>query len=195
MKPLLSLQRFAEDNPAPDNEPKTYTQEELDAALAKAKAENDKLFNEKWDKKFARYKEEEQKRIDEAKRLAEMSAQERAEAERDALQRELDELKAANTLAEMKSEARKILKEAETPISDEVLEVLVTRDAEKTKAAITAYSDAFKKAVEDAVKDALKGKAPSASTGNKGITKEDILKIESRAERQKAINENIELFT
>lgn len=190
------LQRHAED-PA-DNEPKTYTQEELDKAIEEAKAaakeENDRLFNEKWDKKYAKYKEEEKKRIDEAKRLAEMTATEKAEHERDELRKELEALKAANTRAEMKSEARAILKERNVSAPEEVLEVLVTTDAEATKAAVEAYAVAFNEARESAVKDALKGDTPRTGGSNK-LTKEDIMKVENRTERQKLINENLELFS
>ena len=196
------LQIFADDGGGepggePGGAPKTYTQAELDKAIADAKAaakaDNDRLFNEKWDKKYAKYKEEEQKKIDEAKRLAEMSAQEKAEHERDELQKELDALKKAATLTEMKAEARRIMKEANTPINEDMLDVLVTTDAEKTKKAITGFTEAFNKAVEDAVKAALKGDAPKKGTGAK-ITKEEILKVKDRKERQRLINENMELF-
>lgn len=200
-KAIAKMQRHAEDGgeDGDNNEPpKTYTQEELNAAIEKAKAEakeeNDKLFNEKWDKKYAKYKEAEKKKIDEAKRLAEMTATERAEHERDEMKKELEALKAANTRSEMKSEARSILKEANCPVSEEILEVLVTTDAEATKKAIEAYAAAFNTAKENAVKDALKGHTPKKSKGDHAITKEDIMKVKDRRERQRLINENIDLF-
>ena len=190
----LKYQRHAEEG---EPDVKTYSQEELDKAVEDAKAaakdENDKLFTEKWNRQYAKYKAEEQKKIDEAKRLAEMTAQEKAEHERDELQKELDALKQAATLTEMKSEARSIMKEANTPINEEVLDVLVTTDAEATKAAISGYVEAFKQAVGDAVKDALKGDTPK--TGDPAsVTKEEIMQVKDRAERQRLINENIELF-
>lgn len=200
-KALHKLQRHAEEggDPGDGGDPKTYTQEELNAAIEKAKAEakeeNDKLFNEKWNKQYAKYKEAEQKKIDEAKRLAEMSATEKAEHERDELKKELEALKAANTRSEMKKEARAILKEANCPVSEEILDVLVTTtDAESTKKAIEAYATAFKTAKEDAVKDALRGNTPKKSKGDHAITKEDIMKVKDRRERQRLINENIDLF-
>jgi hypothetical protein len=198
-KALHKLQRHAEGgDPGAGGDPKTYTQEELNAAVEKAKAEakeeNDKLFNEKWNKQYAKYKEQEQKKIDEAKRLAEMTATERAEHERDEMKKELEALKAANTRSEMKKEARSILKEANCPVSEEILDVLVTTDAEATKKAIEAYAAAFNTAREDAVKDALKGHTPKTSKGEHAITKEDIMKVKDRRERQRLINENIDLF-
>lgn len=197
-KALHKLQRHAEDGGDPGDDPKTYTQEELNAAIEKAKAEakeeNDKLFNEKWNKQYAKYKEAEQKKIDEAKRLAEMSATEKAEHERDELRKELEALKAANTRSEMKKEARSILKESNCPVSEEILDVLVTTDAEATKKAIEAFAEAFKTAKEDAVKDALKGGTPKKSSGEHKITKEEIMKVKDRKERQRLINDNLDLF-
>lgn len=198
-KALFKFQRHAEEGNDPAGDPpKTYTQEELNKAVEEAKAaakeENDKLFNEKWDKKYAKYKEEEKKKIDEAKRLAEMTATERAEHERDEMRKELEALKAANTRAEMKSQARSILKDNNCPVNEEILEVLVTTDADATKKAIEAYAAAFNAAKEDAVKDALKGHTPKSSKGEHAITKEDIMKVKDRRERQRLINENIDLF-
>ena len=65
----------------------------------------DKLFN----KKFAEWEKKKQKEIDEAKKLAEMNAQERAEHERDELQKKLDALEKKDTLSEMTKTARKML--------------------------------------------------------------------------------------
>lgn len=198
-KVISRLQRHSDDDGGDGGDPKTYTQEELNAAIEKAKAEakeeNDKLFDEKWNKRYAKYKEEEQKKIDEAKKMAEMSAQEKAEHERDELKKQLEALQAANTRSEMKAQAREILKEKNCPINEEVLEVLVTSDAESTKKAVEAYAAAFTTAKEEAVKDALKGDAPKKGGGDGSkLTKADIMKVKDRKERQRLINENMELF-
>ena len=70
---------------------------------------------------------------------------------------------------------------------------LVSDDAEKTKSTVEAFSNVFKEAVQAAVKDALRGNPPKASGGN-GITKERIMSVKNREERQRLINENMELF-
>ena len=41
----------------------------------------------------------------------------------------------------------------------------------------------------------LKGKAPTAGSTGKKITKEEIMKVQDRRERQKLINEHMDLFT
>lgn len=144
--------------------------------------------------KFAKWQREQAKKISEAQRLAQMTEEERTKAERDALQKELDELKRQNSLAEMQREARKLLGAEGISVGDELVDMLVSDDAEKTSAAIKKFSEAYKAAVQDGVRQALKGKAPSKSTTSTTKTKEEILKIQDAAERQKLIRENLKLF-
>lgn len=153
-------------------------------------ADVDEIIN----KKFAKWQKEQEKKISEAEKLAGMNAQEKAEHERDTLQKELDELKRANSIAEMEKTARTMLHDDGVNVPDEVVSSLIAEDADNTKAKVEAFSKAFKEAVQTAVKDALKGKAPATGKGGSTLTKADILKITNRAERQKAIAEHIDLF-
>ena len=153
-------------------------------------AEVDEIIN----KKFAKWQKEQERKISEAEKLAGMNAQEKAEHERDTLQKELDELKRANSIAEMEKTARTMLHDDGVNVPDEVVSSLIADDADNTKAKVEAFSKAFKEAVQTAVKDALKGKAPATGKGGSTLTKADILKITNRAERQKAIAEHIDLF-
>lgn len=153
-------------------------------------ADVDEIIN----KKFAKWQKEQEKKISEAEKLAGMNAQEKAEHERDTLQKELDELKRANSIAEMEKTARTMLRDDGVNVPDEVVSSLIAEDADNTKAKVEAFSKAFKEAVQTAVKEALKGKAPSTGKGGSTLTKADILKIANRVERQKAIAEHIELF-
>lgn len=153
-------------------------------------AEVDVIIN----KKFAKWQKEQERKISEAEKLAGMNAQEKAEHERDTLQKELDALKRANSIAEMEKTARTMLHDDGVNVPDEVVSSLIADDADNTKAKVEAFSKAFKEAVQTAVKDALKGKAPATGKGGSTLTKADILKITNRAERQKAIAEHIDLF-
>lgn len=153
-------------------------------------AEVDEIIN----KKFAKWQKEQEKKISEAEKLAGMNATEKAEHERDTLQKELDGLKRANSIAEMEKTARTMLHDDGVNVPDEVVSSLIAEDADNTKAKVEAFSKAFKEAVQKAVKDALKGKAPATGKGGSTLTKADILKIANRAERQKAIAEHIDLF-
>ena len=152
--------------------------------------EVDEIIN----KKFAKWQKEQERKISEAEKLAGMNAQEKAEHERDTLQKELDELKRANSIAEMEKTARTMLHDDGVNVPDEVVSSLIAEDADSTKTKVEAFSKAFKEAVQTAVKDALKGKAPATGKGGSTLTKADILKIANRAERQKAIAEHIDLF-
>lgn len=166
-------------NAEPDKDTKKYSDADVDEII---------------NKKFAKWQKEQEQKISEAEKLAGMNAQEKAEHERDKLQKELDELKHANTIAEMEKTARTMLRDDGVNVPDEVISSLIAEDADNTKTKVEAFSKAFKEAVQDAVKEALKGKAPATGKGGSTLTKADILKITNRAERQKAIAEHIDLF-
>lgn len=202
MKYKLDLQLFAEDGGAgaepaaptekqpnepgagPKAEPKAqakYTDEDVDRIVKQKHAE--------WDKK-------QQKAVDEAKKLAEMNAQQKAEYERDQLKKELDDLKRKDSIAEMTKTARKMLTEKNINVSDELLAMMVTTDAEETKTAIDGFAKLFTEHVEAAVKERLKGEPPrrGSSGGSAAMTKEQIMAIRDPELRQKKMLEHRELF-
>lgn len=183
MKEKLYLQLFAEDSGAGAEAPATDTAENVidekkaaadqkqgaestDSEKSKAKytdADLDRILN----KKFAKWKVEQENAVKEAKKLAEMDAEQKANyerdkaiEERDAAIKERDALQRAADLAEMSKVARKMLAESGINVSDELLSVMVTADAEETKAAIDGFTAAFNEAVENKVKDRLKGETP-----------------------------------
>lgn len=196
-------QIFAEDGGSDGNDDKGGNPGADDKGGNNGKAEPDSKDTKKYsdaevdeiiNKKFAKWQKEQEKKISEAEKLAGMNATEKAEHERDTLQKELDELKRANSIAEMEKTARTMLHDDGVNVPDEVVSSLIAEDADNTKAKVEAFSKAFKEAVQKAVKDALKGKAPATGKGGSTLTKADILKIANRAERQKAIAEHIDLF-
>lgn len=147
-------------------------------------------------KRFAKWQAQQQKAVDEAKKLAAMDAQQKAEYERDQLQKELDELKKQASLSEMTKTARKMLSEDGITVPDELLAMMVSDDAEATKAAVDGFKDVFREAVENAVKERLKGEPPrrGSSGGSAPMTKEQIMKIRDPELRQQKMLENKELF-
>lgn len=202
-KENIKLQLFADgeagaDNTEPTAEPaKSDDGKKADESAAKAgepkytDEDVDKLI----DKKFAEWQKKQQKAVDEAAKLAEMNAQQKAEYERDQLKKELDELKRKDSLAEMTKTARKMLSDDDITVSDDILTMLVTTDAEKTKAAVDGFAKAFKEAVEKAVKERLKGDPPRrGSGGTAAMTKEQIAAIKDPELRQQKMLENRHLF-
>ena len=176
MKKLLNLQMYADD-------PTTQTTATTEPGTAgktddvKAAADTGKVTEP--EKKYtdddvdrivknriAREREQAKKEKEEAEKLAEMNAQQKAEYERDQLKKELAELKRKDALAEMSKVARKILTEKDINISDELLAVMVTTDAAETKLNIEGFAKMYKADVEAAVKAKLKGEPPRVGSGN-----------------------------
>ena len=202
MKRKMILQLFAEDQtpgaaeekPA-EQKPEAAEQKPETKAKQEAKYSDDDL-DKIIGQKFAEWQKKQQKAVDEAKKLAEMNAQQKAEYERDQLQKELDALKKKDSLAEMTKTARKMLSEGGINIPDELLSMMVTTDAEETKAAVDGFKTLFKEAVEAAVKDKLKGEPPKRGAGGGAapMTKEQIMAIKDPELRQKKILENRHLY-
>ena len=199
----INLQLFADDDSSTSEDGKKNEQQaeehQNETKKDEKKGEGEKKYtdadlNSIIDKKFAEWQKKKEKEVDEAKKLAEMNATEKAEYERDKLQKQLDEMMKEKSLTEMTKVARKMLSEDGINITDELLANLVSDSAENTKEAVKSFIELFKSAVNDAVKDALKGKAPKNSTGSDSITKEKIMKVKDRAERQKLIAEHMDLF-
>lgn len=145
-------------------------------------------------KRLAKWEKQQAAKVEEAAKLAEMNAQQKAEYERDKVQKELDEYKRRDTVNAMVAESRRQLSEQGITVSDDILARLVGETAEETKASVDAFSTAFTAAVEDAVKKQLAGKAPAAGVATKTMTKEEILAIKDPITRQAAIRDNIGLF-
>lgn len=145
-------------------------------------------------KRLAKWEKQQAAKVEEAAKLAEMNAQQKAEYERDKVQKELDEYKRRDTVNAMVAESRRQLSEQGITVSDDILARLVGETAEETKASVDAFSTAFTAAVEDAVKKQLAGKAPAAGVATKTMTKEEILAIKDSIARQAAIRDNIGLF-
>lgn len=144
-------------------------------------------------KKIAKERERAKAEADEAARLAKMTEQERTAAELKKALDEVEALRAEKARNEMRETARKMLSDASVNVPDGILDVLVTNDADTTKKAVDDFTSLFKSVVDKAVKAKLGGEPPKVG-GTKTLTKQDILAVENREERQKLIAEHLELF-
>lgn len=134
-------------------------------------------------------------KVSEAEKLAQMTSEEKEKYRADKAEKELADLKRQIALGDMAKTARKMLADEQVSIPDEIIMNLVSDDAEKTKEAVEGFSKAFKEAVNAAVKEALRGNPPKAGAGGaKPITKDEIMAVKDRAERQRLIAENPQLF-
>lgn len=162
----------------PKNELK-YTDEDLDRII---------------EKKLAKWKKDNEKKVSEAERFGKMTEAEKAVEKLKSLETRIQEYEQRELRADMTRQARAVLQDADIHVSDELLSNLVADDAETTKASVENFVSLFNAAVEKAVKEKLKGETPKAGKAPSGLTKEQILAIPNTKERQKAISENIHLF-
>ena len=154
-------------------------------------ADVDRILNQK----FAKWEANKQKEIDEAARLANMTSEEKRQAELESLQAKIAELEAKDNKAKMSEVARTMMSEADVSAPTEILNLLVADSAEATKTSVEAYINAFRSEVKKAVKAQLSGKSPNNSNGAPStLTKKEIMSVKDRTERQRLINENPKLF-
>ena len=192
MKKLFNLQMFAEETPASAEssaavataQEKPIDDKEPETAAEPKKAEA-KYTDDDVDKivkrKIAEMEKKKQKEVDEAKRLAEMDATQKAEYRADQLQKALEEYKRKDTLAEMTKTARKMLADENINIPDDLLSIMVTTEADKTKSAVDGFAKLFKEAVDNAVKERARGTTPQLITNNQTASSE----IQKRIDKYK----------
>ncbi len=205
MKNKMYLQLFAEDGGdssgegtkpgAGGTEPSGGDPTENDPDGEGEKKYTDADLDEIINRKFAKWQKEQQKKTDEAAKLAEMNATEKAKYEKEKLESELNEYKRKDSIAKMTKTARNMLAESNISVPDDLLSMLVSTDAEETKAAVEAFSESFTKALESAVKERLKGEPPKRGSGGAAkMSKADIMAIKDPDLRQEKMLENRELF-
>lgn len=179
-----SSQEATETTEPSQEQPKAkYTDEDVDKIINKKFAE--------WEKrqKVASQKEAE------AIRLKNMTEEEKTKHIIEELQERISNYEKQKTKTELTNVARNLLKEDDISIEDALLDVLIREDAESTKANIESFKVMYRNAVEKGVANKLRGNTQKLNgTSSKEVTKEDILKIKNRAERQKLMSEHMDLF-
>lgn len=169
-----------------NTEPKTYTQEEVDALLQR---EGDRRVTEAL--KTAERKNQE--KVKEAQKLAQMNEQEKYQYELEQREKAIAEKEKALALAENKNEASKIL--AEKGLSLSLVDFVVAEDAETMNKNISLLDKAFKQSVKLEVEKRLSSNTPKKNLPlDQTITKEQAKKM-GIMERQKLLNENPELYS
>lgn len=144
------------------------------------------------DKRVSQALATQKQKLDEANRLANMSAEERREAEYQEKIKALEEREAKLARAEMLTELTKQLSEKNLPV--ESADFLLGKDADATSANLKAFEKMFNKAVSAQVAQQLGGNAPQASTNETGaITKEQFSKM-TLAQQSQLYRDNPELY-
>ena len=168
-----------------NTEPKTYTQEEVDALLQK---EADRRVSEAL-KKANRKNEE---KLKEAQKLAQMNEQQKYEYELEQREKAIEEKEKALALAENKNEASKIL--AEKGLSLSLVDFVVAEDAETMNTNISLLDKAFKQSVKAEVEKRLGSSTPKKNLPpDQAITK-DVFKKMSLREQAELSKNNPDLY-
>jgi len=148
------------------------------------------------DAKFAKWQEKKDKELTEAKKLAEMSVQEKLEFELKNKQAEFDALQAKVDRNELIGVARTMLSEQKLTIDEGLLELLVVSDAEKTKGNVDSFVKLFNEAVNKGVLDRVKNPNEKRGSVSKVSAKDkrEIYSIKDPILRQQKLNEIKDLY-
>ena len=176
----LNIQMFADDDPGtdqtniddqgkegeeggePNNQPKTFTQEELDKIVQGRIAKERKS----WEKQL-----EDQKT--EAQKLETMSDKEKKKYQEEKRIKDLDDREAAITRRELTAQAKVQL--ADKGIPTELAEILILTDADSCKKSIETVEKAFQTAVQRAVEERIKGREPMKKAKDAKLTDEELV--------------------
>ena len=136
-------------------------------------AEVDEIIN----KKFAKWKKEQEAEQSEAKKLKSMNADEKTKYNQDKRQAELDKREQEIAKRELMAEAKSILNERGLPV--DLAGVIDLTDADTVKASIEAIGKQWEQAVQKGIADKLKGTQPltKAPQVSNSITKAELVKM------------------
>ena len=194
----LNIQLFAADNggsggssgtpPATDT---VFTQSDIDRAVSQAISTRETNLREQFE---AERESAVQAAIQEQQRLARLSEDERnAEAQRIAADKfAADQAELARR--ELVLDVKGLLVEENLPLT--VLETVIGQDIDSTKENIKIFKDLVATQVQIELEKVItKPGSPSVGGAGTSHTKETIMQIKDPQERQKAIAENIDLFS
>ncbi|MHA3042144.1 DUF4355 domain-containing protein [Streptococcus sp. 517s] len=167
----------AEPTPQPQDE-KKYTDADVDAII---------------DKKFAKWKSEQEARENEAKKLAKMNADEKQKYQLDQREQELNNREQSIARKELIAEAKTMLSERGLPV--ELVTVVDLSNAEAVTESVASIQKTWEDAVQKGVSDRMKGSAPikTAPQDNNELTKAQFYRM-SHSEKAALKQSNPELY-
>ena len=167
----------AEPTPQPQDE-KKYTDADVDAII---------------DKKFAKWKSEQEAKENEAKKLAKMNADEKQKYQLDQREQELADREKAIARKELTAEAKAMLSERDLPV--ELVNVVDLTSAETVSQSVAVLQKSWEQAVQKGVQEKLKGGAPmkQAPVDSDAITKEEFARMGYQS-RNELYQKNPELY-
>ncbi|QRF15883.1 DUF4355 domain-containing protein [Staphylococcus lugdunensis] len=191
----LKLQFFADESNEDDENTDEPTDEEGKVKDEKTYSEEEfnQRLNDELKRRMKQKEQEKQDAIEEAKKLAKMNKDQQEEYENEKLRKENEELRNKQARYEMRDTARSMLSERDIKASDELLDFVVSTDAEETQEKIESFSKILNEMVQAKVKESLRTGSPK-NVSSSGMSKQDILNIKDDMQRQQAIARNRHLF-
>ncbi|MBY4972936.1 DUF4355 domain-containing protein [Streptococcus suis] len=152
---------------------KTFTQDEVNSLIEKRLAKQEKSFNKRI-----------QEKLDEAEKLRQMNAEQKAEYEAQKQAAYIAELEATINRSGLEKEASKILSGVGIAVDDNILGFVVKDTAEATKEAVESFSALVNDLADKKVSEMLKGKTPKKveQTTSSSITQEQFNRMSYRAQ-------------
>lgn len=164
---------------------KKYSDEQVDEIIKEKKA--------KWQKQ----QDEKIKELEEARKLEKMNEDEKLQYKLKKYEEEIAAYREKENQSAMAKVAKNMLIEEGFNISDDLVNNLITDEAETTKENVKDFADMLKGLVEKEVNERLKGKSPEVKkTGVKSIQgqRSEILGIKDAVKRREAMLNHPELF-
>lgn len=180
-----------------NNEPVDTGVDVHDEVPAEPQKQQEKLFTQEEvnnivEKRLNKEKNKWKNEVDQAKRLAEMSAEDRAREEFKMQKAEFERQKAEFERERLLVQTQRELSTKNIPV--EFADMLVKDDAESTKAAIDNFASLYNQSVEKGVSNKMKGRPPKTKqTPSDGLDRAAFFKL-SLAEQQKMAKENPERY-
>lgn len=146
------------------------------------------------DKKFAKWQKDLEAKKQEAEKLAKMNAEQKAQHEKEQLEKRIAEYEKKENIREMEKEARKMLSEQKIPITDDIVSYFVSEDAENTKKGVevlVAYVNNLQEQWEIARNT---GKTPKKVSGNTQTVTTEQFNAMTYAEKAELAKNNPEEF-
>ena len=176
-----------------NNEPVDTGVDVHDEVPAEPQKQQEKLFTQEEvnnivEKRLNKEKNKWKNEVDQAKRLAEMSAEDRAREQFKMEKAEFERQRAEFERERLLVQTQRELSTKNIPV--EFADMLVKDDAESTKAAIDTFASLYNQSVEKGVSNKMKGRPPKTKqTQSDGLDRAAFMKL-SLAEQQKMAKEN-----
>ncbi len=180
-----------------NNEPVDTSVDVHDEVPAEPQKPQEKLFTQEEvnniiEKRLNKEKNKWKNEVDQAKRLAEMSAEDRAREQFKMEKAEFERQRAEFERERLLVQTQRELSTKNIPV--EFADMLVKDDAESTKAAIDTFAQLYNQSVEKGVSNKMKGRPPKTKqTPSDGLDRAAFMKL-SLAEQQKMAKENPERY-